>query len=289
MPIHGAVAQRPSKAGPFLKWAGGKSQLLEQFRPLIPTVRRYFEPFLGGGAMFFHLAPARAVLSDCNRSLVDTYNVVRDGLDELIPWLYRYRERHCEAFYYEVRTRYNEELCASTAERAAMFIYLNRTGYNGLYRENSRGGFNVPFGRYENPRIFSEEALQAASRALHHAELRCQTYEDCVQGARRGDFVYFDPPYQPLSTTASFTAYSRLGFGEREQQRLAEVYRQLDARGCRLMLSNSDTPLIRALYQGFALHTVRATRAINSVASGRGRIQELAVLNYEVEQPAVTG
>lgn len=274
------IAPQSRRAGPFLKWAGGKGQLLEQLGPLVPAFRRYFEPFLGGGAMFFALRPERAVLSDSNPNLIACFRAVREAVEDLIPWLERYREQHGEAFFYRVRTHFNEGICSGPVERAAQLIYLNKTGYNGLYRENSRGGFNVPFGRYHHPQLFDPDALRAAAAALARADVRCRAFESCLEDARRGDFVYFDPPYQPLSDTARFTSYTRHPFGEREQRRLAAVYRELDRRGCRVMLSNSDTPLVRELYQGFDLRPVQAARSINCVGASRGRIQELAVLNY---------
>lgn len=267
-------------ASPFLKWAGGKGQLLEQLLPLVPAFERYFEPFLGGGAMFFAQRPAQATISDANPRLIGCYEVVRDAPAELLALLARYREAHCEAFYYEVRSRYNEDTSASALEQAAMFIYLNKTGYNGLYRENRRGRFNVPFGRYLRPSICDESLMRSASEVLQSARLRCGGYEESLQDAGPGDFVYLDPPYQPVSPTARFTSYFRQGFGEAEQRALARCYRQLHERGCKLMLSNSDAALIRELYEGFAIHEVQANRAISRNGQGRGPVTEFVVVNY---------
>jgi DNA adenine methylase len=268
-----------SNPAPFLKWAGGKGQLLRQYAPLIPRHERYFEPFLGGGAMFFSLCPSSAVLSDSNPRLIATYRVVRDDLDALLPWLARFREAHSETSYYAVRARYNEG-AGTVAERAAMFIYLNKTGFNGLYRVNARGGFNVPYGRYRNPSVFDVDVLGRASAALQRADLRHGDFADALRDAARGDFVYLDPPYHPLSATASFTSYTSDAFDETQQERLAALYRDLDGRGCRVMLSNSDTPLVRKLYRGFRRRAVSASRSINCVASGRGPVREYVILNY---------
>jgi DNA adenine methylase len=268
---------------PFLKWAGGKRQLLEQFERHFPppgTYGVYHEPFLGGGAVFFHLRPARAVLSDLNSELVEAYQVVRDDVEEVIRRLRGYRNE--EAFYYEMRGRDPQTLTPS--ERVARMLYLNRTCFNGLYRLNSSGRFNVPFGRYRLPRICRTANLRASSRALAGVELRVQPFEAVLECAQPGDFVYLDPPYQPLSRTASFTAYTRESFDEADQRRLAEVYRELDARGCRLMLSNSHTELVHELYRGFRIVTVQARRNINSRGAGRGPIDEALVLNRPTQR-----
>ncbi|MBI5500370.1 MAG: DNA adenine methylase [Deltaproteobacteria bacterium] len=262
---------------PFLKWAGGKGQLLEQYGPLFPRrFGRYHEPFVGGGAVFFHLRPPRATLSDDNGELVDCLIAVRDDLPAVIDALGRhvYDKDH----YYAVRALSPDEL--PLAERAARTIYLNRTCFNGLYRVNSKGGFNVPFGRYSNPTICDAPNLRACSRALKRARIERAPFPAVLDRARRGDFVYFDPPYHPLSKTAYFTAYAKGGFREEDQRELARVYSELDRRGVLVMLSNSDTPLVRDIYRGFRIVRVQATRAINSKAARRGAITELVVLNY---------
>lgn len=267
-----------AEPAPFLKWAGGKRQLLEQFERYFPapgTYGVYHEPFLGGGAVFFHLLPARAVLSDLNPELVEAYQVVRDDVEGVIRRLRGFRNE--EEFYYEVRGRDPQAL--TPPERVARMLYLNRTCFNGLYRLNSSGRFNVPFGRYRLPRICQTASLRAASRALAGVELRVQPFEAVLDSAQPGDLVYLDPPYQPLSRTASFTAYTREAFDEDDQRRLAAVYRELDARGCRLMLSNSSTELVRELYGEFRIVKVQARRAINSRGAGRGLIDEVLVLN----------
>jgi len=269
------VANR-NGARPFLKWAGGKSQLLPDLLRYAPgEYGRYYEPFLGGGALFFALQPARAVLSDSNAQLIGAYQAVRQDVEALIRRLRRFRATRDA--YYSVRARDPADL--SPMARAARFIYLNRTCYNGLYRVNSAGRFNVPFGRYKNPRICDPEGLRAAGAALRRARLRVGDFEAVTRPARAGDLVYFDPPFDPLSPTASFTSYTAGGFGPEEQARLARLCRALAERGCHVMLSNSDTPLIRRLYRDFRLVELQARRAINRNANGRGPVTELLILN----------
>ena len=274
----GEVALAPAR--PFLKWAGGKGQLLDQFESLFPgEFNAFHEPFLGSGAVFFRLRPRRAFLSDANRDLVETFEVVRDDVATLVRALKRhvYQERH----YYRVRATDPKTL--TRVERAARFLYLNRTCFNGLYRVNRSGQFNVPFGRYTNPVLCPEENLRAASAALEGVVLATGPFERVVGRARRGDFVYFDPPYHPLSPTSSFTAYTRDPFGAEEQTRLRDVALALAHRGCKVMVSNSHCPFIVDLYRrvGFQIHKVYATRAINCLASKRGAIAEAAITNYD--------
>jgi DNA adenine methylase len=264
-------------AGPFLKWAGGKSQLLDQYSPLFPTTwRTYFEPFLGGGAVFFHLQPSAAVLTDITEELVNAYVVARDKVDELIAALRVHRNER--DYYYSVRAWKPESL--TPVERAARLIFLNRTCFNGLYRVNRRGQFNVPFGRYSNPTICDRTGLRAASLALKGVEIYATDFEDALERAQAGDFAYLDPPYNPLSATSSFTGYAEGGFGEDEQRRLTSVYKRMDRRGVMLMLSNSASELVKTLYTGFRIVEVTARRAINSKADKRGPVPELVILNY---------
>ena len=262
---------------PFLKWAGGKGQLLAQYAPLFPKqFGRYHEPFVGGGAVFFRLRPPRATLSDDNAELVHCFTTVRDDVDALVGALGQHRYE--KDYYYAVRAQDPAEL--SPAARAARTIFLNRSGFNGLYRVNAAGRFNVPFGRYTNPTICDAPNLMACARALRLSTILRAPFPAVLERARHGDFVYFDPPYHPLSKTAHFTAYAAGGFREDDQRELAGVYAELDRRGVLVMLSNSNTPLIRELYQGFRVVEVQATRAINSKAARRGAITELVVLNY---------
>jgi DNA adenine methylase len=270
---------------PFLKWAGGKSQLLGQFRHLLPprgSYRRYFEPFLGSAALFFHLRPEVAFLSDVNEEIVDCYRAVRGHVEAVIRALarHRYEPEH----YYSVREESPHELVLPA--RAARTIYLNKTGFNGLYRVNSAGRFNVPIGRYTNPGFKSPAlfaTLRVCSGALAAASIGSGDFERRLRRAREGDFVYLDPPYAPVSATSDFTSYAAGGFGWSEQERLARVCRELWARGVRVMLSNSDVPSIRELYEafGFRIRLVEAARSINSRATRRGKVREVVVRNYD--------
>jgi DNA adenine methylase len=266
---------------PFLKWAGGKSQLLGQYSPYFPQrerIRRYYEPFLGSAAVFFYLQPKNALLADVNKNLVEIYQVVRDDIESLISVLGSFRNSEKE--FYSVRGQDPSEL--SRVKRAARLLYMNKTCYNGLYRENSKGEFNVPYGFYKNPTICDPKRLRLASEALKGVELRVADFDQAVEGAGAGDFVYFDPPYAPLSSTSSFTSYNRLGFGPKDQERLASTFDQLSDTGCHLMLSNSNAPLIHELYEGkgYRFVEISARRSINSKADGRGPVIELLIMNY---------
>lgn len=290
MPTRAAVAvatplraPAPRPATPFLKWVGGKGKLRHALANLLPhgvELMRHVEPFVGGGALFFARAPERALLCDINRDLIATYEAVRDDVDGVIRHLRRLSQRHDKTHYYEVRDTYNQRTRRSATERAAMFIYLNKTCFNGLYRVNRRGEFNVPMGRYARPTILDEDTLFAASAALAAAELRCASFETLLQEARPGDFIYMDPPYEPVSRTANFTSYAQDGFSQADQTRLRDVFRELDRRGAKLMLSNSDVPFIRDLYRGYQIDTVLAPRAVNCDAKSRGPVQEVVVRNY---------
>ncbi|MEZ4288197.1 MAG: DNA adenine methylase [Polyangiales bacterium] len=275
--------ERALPASPFIKWVGGKGRILSQLRPLLPKgveFMRHVEPFIGGGAMFFHRAPRRALLCDINSELINTYQCVRDDVDRVVRVLQKFATEHDENTYYQVRDRYNQNRRLAPSTRAAMFIYLNKTCFNGLHRVNKKGEFNVPMGRYKNPAIADENALRSASVALKSAEICCSGFEQLIETAKSGDFVYFDPPYAPVSDTANFTSYAADGFGADQQKDLRDVYRELDARGCKLMLSNSDVPFIRELYSEFNIRTVAAPRAINCNAEKRGAVSEVVVRNY---------
>lgn len=246
-------------------------------------MERYVEPFVGSAAVFFYVMerfrPPGIVLSDNNEELINTYRAVRDDVETLIALLEEHRRKHGKDYYYKLRALNTKRL--GPTEKAARLVYLNKTCYNGLYRVNSRGEFNVPMGSYKNSRIFDAENLRLVSEYLKGAEIRCRHFEAYVRLAKKGDFFYFDPPYHPLSPTSSFTAYTAGAFTEKDQERLAEVYRALDRKGCKLMLSNSDCKFIHGLYAGFQKKKVRARRAINSNGRGRGEIDELLILNYE--------
>ncbi len=281
--VRSAIAAPRTTPSPIIKWVGGKSRILSQLVPLLPKghkLMRHVEPFVGGGALFFARRPERALLCDVNPALIGTYEAVRDQVEHVIVKLQQLSANHKAESYYEVRHRYNHGTRITPAERAAMFVYLNKTCFNGLHRVNSRGEFNVPAGRYENPRILDVELLHAASEELQKAELKCSGFEHLLDSAMPGDFVYFDPPYEPVSRTASFTAYSQGGFDRDDQTRLRDVFTELDRRRCKLMLSNSDVPFIRELYGKFRIDLVAAPRAINCDAKKRGLVSEVVVRNY---------
>lgn len=270
------------RAGPFLKWAGGKKQLLPDILPRLPArIGTYFEPFVGGGAVFFALAQARrferAVISDKNPHLINLYRVVRDDVDSLKASLRPHAERATDPdWFYYVRSW--DPAALEPVERAARLLFLNRTCFNGLYRVNRRGEFNVPFGKYKNPKVLDEAKLDAASRALVGVEIRCRDFSEVADEVVPGDAVYFDPPYVPVSSTASFNSYHAEAFGPETQARLVEVYRRCWRGGAVAVLSNSDCELTRELYRALDTTVVRATRAINSAADGRGRVNELLVV-----------
>lgn len=269
---------------PFLKWAGGKRQLLPD---LVAHVRRlsafhaFHEPFVGGGALFFKLRSLDLIgngvfLSDVNSRLIEAYQGVASHVEEVVELLRAHAHRHSTEYFYRVRA----SVPATLVERAARLIYLNRTCFNGLYRENSKGQFNVPIGRYTNPTICDETTLRAASAALRSANISVQPFEAVLSVAKGGDLVYFDPPYVPLSKTASFTAYAQNGFTMDDQARLAEVVVELASRGVFTMVSNSKTDAVLGLFSRFSIHTVRATRAVNSKADRRGKVDEVIVTNF---------
>ena len=265
---------------PVLKWAGGKAQLLDVIVGALPArCVTYYEPFVGGGAVFFRLAAERrferAVLADRNPELVAVYQALQRNVEGLIERLGCLAERNDEDSYYEIR----EARPTGLLTRAARFIYLNKTGYNGLYRVNRAGQFNVPFGRYKRPRILDEPNLRAAAEALAGVELEVADFEPVCARARPGDAVYLDPPYVPLSRTSSFTAYDRHPFDLEAHERLAAVFRRLSEREVAAVLSNSKTPRTVALYEGFRQRTVQVARPINSRADARGPIPELLVVN----------
>jgi DNA adenine methylase len=270
-------------AHPFLKWAGGKWAIAPQIERLLPAdvrQRTYREPFVGGGAMFFYLQPERAILSDALADLVTTYQVVQHSVDALVRRLQALRATHTTEQYYAIRDAFNRERDAPRIERAAWLIYLNKTCYNGLFRTNQSGGFNVPVGRFATtPHVVDPPALRLAAAALAGAEIKRAHFDHLLAEAESGDVIYFDPPYVPLSKTSSFSAYADGNFTLDDQAHLAEVFRELDARGCLLALSNSDTAEVRALYKGFDVSPIIASRAISAKASTRGDVTELLVRN----------
>ena len=264
---------------PFLKWAGGKTRLISQYKDYFPQhYQTYYEPFLGGGAVFFYLQPSKAVLTDINADLILTYRCVRDDLEDLITSLQAHKQRHNSDYYYDVRNSYT----GTDLEKAARFIYLNKTCFNGLYRVNSQGKFNVPVGKYKNPGICQEEILKLASESLKKVEIKQANFEEVLNYATgSNEFVYFDPPYYPLNKTSNFTAYSNFCFDENQQIKLRDIFIKLANKGVKVMLSNSDCPFIRDLYSDFNIHTISAARSINSNAQKRGKITEVLVTSYK--------
>jgi DNA adenine methylase len=269
----GEGACRPA-ARPFLKWAGGKRKLLGEIARCVPvTFGVYHEPFVGGGALFFDLEHPMSIISDANGKLITTYRAVRDDPSGVIGALGAFS--NTSDCYYEVRAR--NFSVGSPAQRAAEFIYTNRVGFNGLYRENMAGQMNVPFGRNKDPRICDVENLRAVSAALQDTGIEHDDFSGVLKRAAPGDFVYFDPPYIPVSTTSSFTSYQAGGFGYADQVRLRDVALELKARGVHVLLSNSVAPMVLDLYKTFEIRTVEAARAINSKAEGRGLVQEVLI------------
>lgn len=273
-------------AQPVLKWAGGKRQLLPEIKKLIPNgFRTYYEPFLGGGAVLFFLQPRHAIVNDNNAELINMYIVIRDNVDELIQDL---KKHHNESdYFYKIReldrtSKYND---LNPIQKASRLIYLNKTCYNGLFRVNKNGEFNAPFGRYKNPNIVNEIVLRAVSNYLNenHVEFLNVDFEQAVTGSRRTSFIYFDPPYYPISDSSNFTGYTLDGFTKDDQIRLKNLCDMLNNRGVRWLLSNSSSPFIIDLYRDYHIDYVIANRKINSNVDGRGEVKEVLIRNYEVE------
>jgi DNA adenine methylase len=286
--IRDAVCPRP-----FLKWAGGKNQLIQQYLPHFPeSFQHYYEPFVGGGALFFYLQsqrstvqPQKSLLVDINIELVNVYRCVRDQVEELIERLEAHQDQHCPEHFYQVRSQLTTSddwfSQGNNLDKAARLIYLNKTCFNGLYRENSKGHFNVPIGSYKKPLIYDPATLRSDALALKSAQITEGYFDVVLEFARSSDdFVYFDPPYYPISPTSKFTAYNRYSFSEADQVRLRDVMVQLSDRGVKVMLSNSDCPFVRDLYQNFQIHTIQASRNINCNAEKRGKITEVLVTSY---------
>ncbi len=270
----------------LIKWAGGKKQLLEQFEQFFPKqIENYFEPFVGGGTVAFYLLKThpeikKTFLSDINEELIITYNAVKNDIEELIALLKKHKLNHNKEFYYKIREEDKNNL--TPVQIAARFIYLNRTCFNGLYRVNSKGQFNVPIGSYKNPSICNEDDLREISRLLQKDDIKTVQFYEAVKEAKKGDLIYFDPPYYPLTKGKNFTTYTKDNFLEKEQEKLAELFKKLDGNGCKVMLSNSDTDFIKDLYKGYNINFVKATRMINCDATKRGKINEVVITNYSI-------
>ena len=271
---------------PFLKWAGGKRQLLPVLHTHLPAnwqTLRYYEPFLGAGALLFSLSPRRAVVNDADQQLIQTYQALKQNCEEVIALLEEHREQHCQDYYYHIRgmDRDSGFEALPAAVKAARLIYLNKTCFNGLHRVNNRGWFNVPYGRYVNPAICEADVLRSVGDYLrrNNITLRSGDFAAAVRGARRDSFVYFDPPYHSPDN-ANFTSYQANTFGETEQRRLRDTFAALTRRGVPCLLSNSDTAFIRHLYDGYHIDTIQARRAINSDATQRGAVNEVLIWNW---------
>ncbi len=274
---------------PFIKWAGGKTQILEQaakYLPPIDSFQRYFEPFLGGGAIFFHVQPTEAIISDKNYELINSYHVIKNNVEKLMETLEEFKkEPLTPELYYLKREAYtkllSKDLEMDAVDRAALFIFLNKTCYNGLYRVNQQGGFNVPFGKYEKtPNLYHRENLIDVSKLLENKEICCDTFESVLNLATKSDFVYLDPPYLPSPSRNEFTSYTEDRFVQSKHDKLAEIFADLDSRGCKVLLSNSNTPYVQKLYSKFRKRIVSAGRMINCKGSNRKGFQELLIFNY---------
>lgn len=277
------------KPKPVVKWAGGKARLLGEILPSVPArIGTYFEPFCGGAALFFALAGEErrrfkhAVLTDQNQELVCLYRAIRDDLAGLLRELRKFK--HDQDFFYEVRAWDVRKF--SEAKRGARLLFLNKTCFNGLWRVNSKGQFNVPFGKYKNPNFLDEDALAAASVALQGVDIRVSDFADVTRAAKAGDFVYFDPPYAPVSRTAAFTSYAMDGFGAADQERLKDEFARLQKKKVAAMLSNADVADVRALYKEFPIRIVSARRSINSDIKKRGVVNEVIVSTLPFVVPA---
>ena len=269
---------------PFLQWVGGKREMLPQYAPFMPVqFKTYWEPFLGGGALFFYLNPDKAVINDNNPELIRAYEAVRDNPEEVIDLLLQFRRKHSKELYGAVRgvdRKFDILKDLKDYEIAARLIYLNQTCFNAVYRVNKLGQFNVPIGSSLNRVICDPTAIRKASAALQHARIECLDFAKLLEGAKPGDFVYLDPPYYPVSVYSDFTRYTKEKFYHRDQERLCEVFGQLAGRGCSVMMSNSDAAPIREMYRAYNLHEVYSGRNLNSLKERRGKIKELLITSY---------
>lgn len=270
---------------PFVKWAGGKRQILDEINKFIPNnFSTYYEPFVGGGAVLFDLQPPKAVINDINHHIINVYRVIKNNVNELIDDLKKHKNE--EDYYYKIRKldRSDKFKKMSNIEKASRILFLNKTCYNGLFRVNSNGEFNVPFGRYKNPAIVNGPVLRAVSNYLNNNDVKIlnKDFEEAVKGMRKQAFVYFDPPYHPISDSSSFTGYTLDGFDKKDQIKLKELCDKLDERGCRFLLSNSGADFIINLYNGkYKIEEIGAKRSINSNAQKRGEVKEILVRNYD--------
>lgn len=268
-------------ATPFLRWVGGKRLLVSRLKPLLPhdfSGRHYHEPFVGAASMFFAIRPQKATLSDLNRHLIDCYRKVRDEHGKVSRRLSQHVKKNSKRYYNRVRNLYNRS--RTSAAQAARFIFLNSTGFNGVFRVNTEGAYNVPYGDKENPKFPTTKALGSISKALNHASLHARDFEKALKWVKKGHFVYLDPPYPPLNGTAYFTHYTADRFNEANQKRLAKVVKRIDRRGGLFMMTNADLPGVRTLYEGFRFVKLSVTRYV-SCKGTRHKVGELVILNYK--------
>lgn len=276
---------------PVLKWVGGKRQLIEDISPLIPKqISTYVEPFVGGAAILFHLQPKKAIINDFNDELMNVYQVIKENPNGLIKILEKHKESNSEEYYYETRALDRTSDCEnlSKEEKAGRILYLNKTCYNGLFRVNSSGQFNAPYGKYKNPAIVNDVTIKAVSNYFNSANIKFLNgdYKEALKGLRKGTFVYFDPPYMPVSSSSNFTGYTENGFGYEKQVELRDECLKLNKRGIKFLQSNSYTPEILELYSDssvFTIKVVQAKRSINSKSDKRGEISEVLIYNYKQE------
>ena len=275
------------KGKPFVKWAGGKRQIIDKLKMYAPDeYDTYYEPFVGGGALFFELSPKKAVINDFNAELINVYNVLcnEEKFNKMIRVLNSHETNHSEDYYYELRNKDRSKSSfgrLADYTRAARTIYLNKACFNGLYRVNSKGEFNVPFGKKTKVNTYEGSNLNLISYYLTNNQITIlnEDFESSVSTAKKGDFIYFDPPYD--SDTSTFNSYTEDGFGKEEQVRLARVFKELSDRGCYVMLSNHNTKLINELYSDFNIHIIEAKRNINANGKKRGKVEEVIITNYE--------
>ena len=274
------ASEKQSLTRPFLKWAGGKQQIVKHLLKCLPYYlkdRTYREPFLGGASLFFALKPNNAILSDANEHLIDCYKSVRDQTDLIAEYLQEHRRNNSEKYYYKIRQFYNK--ANHSAAQAARFIYLNRAGYNGVFRVNQQGLYNVPYGKRKRLALPTLMKLQNIAKLLLPAKLKACSFGEAVKSAGPRDFVYLDPPYPPINGTSYFTHYTKDRFGHDDQVKVAELARVLDRKGAKFMLSNADTPKIRELYEGFIIVSLPVTRFI-TCKKIRHCVKELIIINY---------
>ncbi len=282
------MARKNPLVSPILKWVGGKRQLLDSIEPLIPKCSTFYEPFIGGGAVLFSRQPDKAVINDLNPELINVYLTIKNEPKALIEKLKEHRDNSSEEYFYSIRALDRDKEVFENmmnVERAARIIYLNKTCYNGLFRVNSSGEFNSPWGRYKNPNITNETTINALHTYFNKANItiKCGDYREALKGIRKGAFIYFDPPYMPISSSASFTGYTAGGFGEQEQIALKEQCDALNEKGIKFLVSNSSCPFIEELYKDYIVEHVNAKRAINANPKKRGEIKEVLIRNYELD------